>query len=533
MDFSGRDWRALRDSRMGWALAACAGWLLAAPAQSAEAVREEAAERSEEADEAAIDIEDLPELEEVIVYGTSGKQVAGLIAESELSAADLALYGANTVGELIGQVAEDVDNSSEGPVILINGRPAAGITSVNDLPPEVVASLQVLPPQAAAALGYAPTRRVLNVVLQPSFSQETANVTLRAATAGRGRSADANVSSIRLQGNSIRMLSMRAAKTEPLLEAHRDIITQTTTTPYDLLGNVVSFPMPGADIDPELSALTGFPVTVAGLPGNTVNPALADFVPLANDAHTSNMGRYRTLVADQYNLNLNGSWNLPLPRAWSLSMTANLDRSQSVSKTGATGALLQVPASSPFSPFSQDVALARYLGRPLEQESDPWNASLNGTLNAQLGKWRTLLSSSVSWRKATTVSERRLDTAALQDAINAGTVNPFDVDSLDLVGDMLTDRATSRGYNASMQLQTSATLFTLPAGPATLSARGELRQSEQRSRTAGLNNVSNRNKRQDELAFASLQIPLFGGPPQQRQATTRCCTPASSPTSAT
>src|SRR5690606_22310560 len=111
----------------------------------------------------------------------------------------------------------------------------------------------------------------------------------------------------RLQGNNIRMLSLRASKTEPLLEAHRDIITQPTTMPYDLLGNVVSFPMPGADIDPELSALAGFPVTVAGLPGDTMSPGLEDFVPQANEAHTSDMGRYRSLVSDQYTLGVNGS----------------------------------------------------------------------------------------------------------------------------------------------------------------------------------------------------------------------------------
>jgi hypothetical protein len=140
--------------------------------------------------------------------------------------------------------------------------------------------------------------------------------------------------------------------------------------------------------------------------------------------------------------------------------------------------------------------VARYLGRPLEQEGDPWSVNFNGTLNSQLGKWRTLLNSTFSWRESTTVSERRFDTSALQAQIDAGTVNPFGTDSLDLLGGMLTDRATSRGYNAALQLQTSATVFTLPAGPATFSARGELRQSEQRSRTVGINNVSSRNKRQ-------------------------------------
>jgi hypothetical protein len=108
------------------------------------------------------------------------------------------------------------------------------------------------------------------------------------------------------------------------------------------------------------------------------------------------------------------------------------------------------------------------------------------------------------------VSERRVDTTALQAAIDAGTVNPFDPLSAQLLGDVLTDRATSRGHNAGLQVQTSASVLKLPAGDATFSARGEVRQSEQRSRTVGTNNVTSHNKRQDQLAFASLQVPLLG-----------------------
>src|SRR5436190_187260 len=59
------------------------------------------------------------ELEEVIVYATSGQLVAGLHAESELEAEGIAAYGANTVGDLLSKVAPDVDNTEQGPVILI------------------------------------------------------------------------------------------------------------------------------------------------------------------------------------------------------------------------------------------------------------------------------------------------------------------------------------------------------------------------------------------------------------------------------
>ncbi|MET0279667.1 MAG: hypothetical protein ABW278_00895, partial [Steroidobacteraceae bacterium] len=113
--------------------------------------------------------EELVELEEVVVYGNDGKLVTGMQAESQLDADGIAAYGADTVGELLSQLTQDIDNTEEGPIILINGKPANGIRSVNDLPPESIANVQVLPPQAATALGYPPTRRVVNVVMKQQF----------------------------------------------------------------------------------------------------------------------------------------------------------------------------------------------------------------------------------------------------------------------------------------------------------------------------------------------------------------------------
>lgn len=452
----------------------------------------------------------LIELEEVIVYGTDGKLIQGMHAESELDAAGIAAYGANTVGDLLAQVAPDVDNTEEGPVILINGRPATGIRSVNDLPSESVQSVQVLPPQAASALGYGPTRRVINVVLRQSFRQDLANVTVRGATAGRGRSSTANLSRLRLSGNSFGQFALRASKTEPLLEAHRDVRSQPGAMPYDLTGNVLSWPVAGGDIDPALSAMTGYPVTVLGVPGNVADPDLADFMPLANLANTSDMGRYRTLLADQYGYGINANLSRPLGRYF-FNMNFNADRSETASLTGATGSLLHVPASSPFSPFSQDVAVARYLGEPLRQHSDPTMAMMTINMNRQFGRWRVAMDSTFNWRSSTTVSERRVDTALLQQAIDAGTVDPFGPLPPELLDEVSTDRAKSRTLNGSLQLQASGTLVKLPAGNATASLRAEMRRSQQRSRTLGTTTVSSLRTRRDEAGFLSLQLPLLGG----------------------
>ncbi len=167
-----------------------------------------------------------------------------------------------------------MDNTEQGPVILINGKPANGIRSVNDLPPEAIAKLQVLPPQAAGAIGESPTRRVINVVLKREFHQGTGNITARGATAGRGYGGNTNFSVLKLVDNNIRNFSANASTTRPLLESQRGIVTQSTVVPYDLTGNVLSWPITGGEIDPALTALAGQPVTVAGVPAGMPNPAL-------------------------------------------------------------------------------------------------------------------------------------------------------------------------------------------------------------------------------------------------------------------
>jgi iron complex outermembrane recepter protein len=459
--------------------------------------------------------EHLEELAEVIVYGTSGELIVGLHAESELDAEGIAAYGANTVGELLNQVAPDVDNSEQGPLILVNGKPRNGIRSVNDLPPESIARVQVLPPGAAAALGESPTRRVINVVLKTQFRQGTGSVTAKAATAGRGTSTEGNLSTLRLVGNNIRNFSIYGRKVDPLLEAHRDIRTQGTVVPYDRTGNLVAWPLSGGEIDADLSAAAGFPVTVAGVPAGNAAPLLDDFVPFANNANTSDMGRYRTLVADQYSYGLNGNTGRQLPHNISLNINANLDRNESRSRTGATSTTLHVPGSSPFSPFDNDVGIARYLGRPLRQEREATNANISVNLSTQLGKWRLMSDTNAGWNRSVTDSERRVDTAQLQAAIDAGEVNPFDELPDDMLDAYLSDRARARGYNISTRLGLAGALFTLPAGKANANLSAQWLQNGQRSRTVGTNNVRSSRTREDLVVNMNLQLPLLGTPQSQ------------------
>jgi hypothetical protein len=454
--------------------------------------------------------EELVELDEVVVYGNDGKLVTGMQAESQLDAAGIASYGADTVGELLSQLTQDIDNTEEGPIILINGKPANGIRSVNDLPPESIANVQVLPPQAATALGYPATRRVVNVVMKQQFKTGVLNAQGRQATSGHAFNGTANVALVQLENGNFRNMALRVSHTASLLEAQRGVLSNAGILPYDLTGNVLAYPAPRGEIDPQLSALAGQTVTVLGLPVGVTDLTLGGLLPYANQANVSDLGRYRTLLADQYTYGVNMNLSRQLPWRSGFNINFNADRTESQGLTGAAPALLRLPETSPYSPFSRDVNIARYLGEPLRQEQKPTQVNFFGNLFTQQGKWRLALDTSFNWRSSITTSERRFDTAAVQAAINTGALNPFDEIPADLLGEVLSDRATSHGYNSQAQLQASRSILTLPTGTVNTVLRAEWRRSEQHSRNSGSSLLDADRHRDDQVAYGSLQVPLFG-----------------------
>jgi hypothetical protein len=484
-------------------LLACLALLAAHPCVAAEEpavpVKEAAAQQAE-----------TPLFDEVVVYATDGKLITGMQAEAELDAAAVAAYGANTIGDLLTQLAPEVDNTEEGPIILVNGKPANGIRSVNDLPTEAIQSVQVLPPQAATALGYPPTRRVINVVLKQSFKAGMGNITARAATAGEGFNANGNATMIRVEGNRFRNFSVFSQYTAPLYEADRDIVNDPGVVPYDLLGNVLSWPVPGGEIDPALSAQSGQVVTVIGLPAGLTHPTLATLAPRANLTNASDLGRYRALLPESYNVGFNVNFGQPLSPRSNLNFNLNANRFESTGPTGATPALLYLPDSSPFSPFSRDAGIARYLGEPLEQHRESTLINLQGNFNSQLKSWRLTVDSVFNWRSQPALIERRVDTTALQAAISAGSVNPFGELPADLLSTTLVDRARGHGFNGQTQLQLMGSPWELKRGKVNTTLRLEWRRNEQHATTSGTTNFSSDSTRQDEVAAGTLQIPLLG-----------------------
>lgn len=453
--------------------------------------------------------------DQIVIYGSRDQQYdrPDPSIETELDQNDIAAYGLDTVGDLIDQVLPQVDNSSDGPVVLLNGRPANGLKDVSDLPTEVVSKIEVLRPQAATQYGQSPSRRVVNIVIKSDHRQVTTNLTSGLATAGRGFNAAGEFNLLRLQGGNRRSLAIKANIVDPLFESDRPVIDDPLDLPYDIVGNIVSSPLPGGEIDPALSAAAGRLVTVAGVPAGLASPSLGDFAATAGRANQGDVGAFRTLVSRQRSYTANANFTQRLSSKTALSLTGVGTWASSLGYYGLSPALLTLPSASPFSPFSQDVDIARYFGPPLGQRMHSANLSLAGTLNTDIGRWRLSVSSNFYHLITHNSSDRAISIGDLDAAVLAGMVDPFAPLPPGLLDSVPVDTARSLSNNGSAEALATGSVLRLPTGMVTASLRLGWRFDHSRSRTlSGSNVFTSLLDRDEEVAQGSLRFPLLGAP---------------------
>jgi hypothetical protein len=451
---------------------------------------------------------------DIVVYGVGAERqvLAGMRADSELDENGVASYGRDTVGDLLGDVLRQVGNSEEGPFVLINGQPATGLSEISDLPAEAVTKIQLLPRQAAGLLGQSPTRRVVNVVIKPDHRQVTTKATGSFATAGQGFGAEGELNLLSLNNGNRRSFVLRAKHVDPLFEADRSIVGDAEGKPYDFAGNILSFPFAGGEIDPALSTLVGQIVVVTGVPPGQAAPSLADFAARANVANRSSLGTFRTLLSEQQIYTANANITQRLSPRTTLSLNLIGEHSRAMGFLGVGAVDLRLPATSPFSPFDQDVLLARFLGDPLRQNQEATSVTVATILNTQLGRWRLSLNSNFIHRVSTTNSDRSFDATGLQSAVTAGILNPFASISDTFLQPFARDRAHSNSDSGSTVLTASGSPFSMPSGPVNAALRFEWRLNRSQSTTVGSNfSSATRLRRNESIARLSLQLPLIGG----------------------
>jgi hypothetical protein len=378
----------------------------------------------------------------------------------------IAARGDDTIGELLGQIAAERGGGAEPPVVLVNGKLVPDLADISDFPAEAVSRVDVLPRGSGARFGGSSTQRVYNISLLPTFASQIGSISDTAATEGdwSSQSGTANLTRIRRQDR----LNVRLTASErgSLLESQRHVLQPALDVPFALRGNVVPDPGSGSgEIDPALSALVGHPVSVAGVPAGAT-PTLADFAATADQPNVTDLGRFRTLVPKSQSIDFGFEGAKQISERLSASLNARVDANDSTALFGLPSGLFLLPATSPYSPFSRDVGMAVYTGRPLSHQSDATRGMVNAALEADFGHWQVQLTGSYDRTDThTNATVQALQpaggvTAVLSDPLR----NPFASDLSDLIP-LASNSTASTASTTNLQLLLMGRPVDLPAGP--------------------------------------------------------------------
>ncbi len=422
-----------------------------------------------------------PDGADILVRGKRpvGAVAGGVPAELEYSSADIRALGISSVSdildELAPQIRSDRGRGGESPILLLNGKRISSFTEIRDIPAEAILRVDVLPEEVALKYGYAADQRVVNFVLRRRFRATTGEGSGTLTTEGGGGSGTASLDFLRIRGDTRLNFDAKLAETGHLTEHQRGIGSFAGDRPYDFTGNIIGL-LPSGEIDPALSLEAGRTVTAAGVPASAANgtPELDDFVPLASRLNASNVSSYRTLVPASRTLSLNSIFATPITDRISGTMNGTLDLSESDSLRGLPGSRLVLPSTDPFSPFTDDVELDRYLDpQPLRQTVTTLSSHLGVSLDGDIARWRLSFTGTYDYSNTLTLAQTGVDSTALQGAFEDGdpTRNPFGKIPAAWLGDVATSRARAISSSGNFQFVGSGPILQLPAGALAATAK--------------------------------------------------------------
>ena len=370
-------------------LATASLWALAAgsvPAWAQDAADEPAPAAGEPAD---VPVE---EYEPGVIVVIGERMIVASLADAQVEQTydedAVASYAASSVGEILDAIQQE--NGDSDPALLVNGRPVRDRGDVADLPAEAIQRVEMLPRGTAQRVGGTAGQRVYNVVLRNAFTSFAATGSLETATEGGWDMWREEGQFTRIKGQNRFNITLRGSQSSTLLESERDYIPRTANVPYSPLGNIL--PAFADEIDPALSALAGYPVTVVAVPAGARSPSLADLLAGANTVNPALEGDYRTLrgAGDTWDLSVSG--NRALNERMALSYNARAGWSSSQFLSGLPSAQFLMLPSHPDSPFAVPVYLAfNDPLRPLTSGFDATSQAASATLSASLGRWQTRL----------------------------------------------------------------------------------------------------------------------------------------------
>ncbi|UZW54209.1 TonB-dependent receptor [Sphingobium sp. JS3065] len=415
----------------------------------------------------------LDDADEIIVTGQPqrGAVVGNIKPEQQLSPADVRALGVTSIAEMITELSPQTNGS---PVILLNGKRISSFSEIQDIPSEAVARVDILPEETALAYGYAPTQKVVNIVLRQRFRAET--VDLRAGTTTQGGRDNGTVEGglLRIRGDNRFTLNMQYKTAASLLESERGVVPTVQGERANRLSGIDAF-LVGEN------AMTG-----------------------------SELAHHRTLSPATESFATNATLSRALGKV-SMTINGRLELSDSDSLQGYEAEQLTLAAGNPFSPFADETNFYRYLrqagvlGQQIKGTTGHVGVTLNGLLG---GGWQWSFTGNGDYSNTRTSTDRGFGQDAVQGAINAGA-DPFGSFSPDLLSTRVIDRAKAESRAVQGDLLLSGSLFDLPAGAVTTAVRlgGSANGFDSRSIRSGVERNGSYN-REIGSGQISLDMPI-------------------------
>jgi uncharacterized membrane protein YgcG len=367
----------------------------------------------------------------------------------------------------------------------------------------------------ALKYGYSADQKVVNIVLRQRFLALVGQAGASTSTEGGGTSANPEANYVRIRGDNRFTVNLRYQENAKLRESQRNVTDMGTNQPFDLTGNVAPpFGTGATEIDPALSALAGQTVTVAAVPASAASgaPALSAFVPGANRPNATDVTRDKTLKASSQQWSGNAVYARPVFGRSTLTLNGSLSYSTGDGLRGLPGAAFTLPVGDPFSPFSDTVAVYRYLDSdPLHQRTSNFTGHGGLTVNGDKGRWRWSVTGNYDYANSLTRTQTGIDTSAFQGRLTAldPTANPFAALGASDLGAVATNRARSISNTGNVQALIGGPLIKVPAGDLSTNIKvGFEYTGFDASSTRGLFEQSNSLNRRDVNGQVNFDLPL-------------------------
>ncbi len=405
-----------------------------------------------------------------------GTVIGDIPPDQQLDPADIRAYGVSSIADLLDALAPQTQSASGGrPVVLLNGRRISSFREIRDLPSEAILRVDILPEEVALKYGYSADQRVVNFVLRERFRSVSVELTDRIATGGGRTNPEVEFGLVTINPKGRFNLNLEYEQSSKLLESERDILAGPSDDPFDLAGNITA--PDGGEIDPALSAAAGEPVTIAGVPASAADgtPTLGDFAATANRANVTDLAPYRTLMPENREFEANAVFARALSDDIQATINGSLEYSDSTSDLGLPGIGVALPAGNPFSPFSQDAVVNRYVaGAPLQQSNKSITSHAGMTLDGAIDtNWRWTVTGNYDRVDSKSFTDIGVDASALEAALAANdpAVNPFGPLAPPLIAPMASNTAFSTSTTAGADALLHGNLIDLPAGDVSTSLK--------------------------------------------------------------